>query len=380
MDKKRLVGIDQLHFYAPHVYLDLEDLARVRNTDVNKFKVGIGQEKMALIRPNEDIVTMAAEAAYPLVKGIENDIGLLLFATESGIDASKAAGIYLHALLNIQPYCRVLEVKQACYAATGALQLAVDYVKANPDKKALVVSSDVAWYGFETPGEVTQGAGAIAMIVSENPRLAVVHEGYPYVQNVEDFYRPSFQEVPIVDGKLSIRSYRDVLRQVRPEEPLKYMCFHMPFAVMSDKASDVLVEPLSSEVLTAAKTFNQEIGNIYNGSLFLSLLSFLSLMPNRLAGETVGMFSYGSGAIGERFYLTIQPTYEQGFFKDQLLQFFTQRERVDFETYVSLMETYRTRERALEFTAPDIESRQRFSLVSIHNGHRAYTSKVSTNP
>ena len=83
----------------------------------------------------------------------------------------------------------------------------------------------------------------------------------------------------------------------------------MPFAVMSDKASDVLVEPLSSEVLTAAKTFNQEIGNIYNGSLFLSLLSLLSLMPNRLAGETVGMFSYGSGAIGERFYLTIQPTY-----------------------------------------------------------------------
>jgi hydroxymethylglutaryl-CoA synthase len=375
MKNTPLVGIDQLHFYAPHVYLDLEDLARVRNTDVDKFKVGIGQEKMALIRPNEDIITMAAEAAYPLVKGIENDIGLLLFATESGIDASKAAGIYLHALLNIQPYCRVLEVKQACYAATGALQLAVDYVKVNPNKKALVVSSDVAWYGFETPGEVTQGAGAIAMIVSANPRLAVVHEGYPYVQNVEDFYRPSFQEVPIVDGKLSIRSYRDVLRQVRPTEPLQYMCFHMPFAVMSDKASDVLVAPLSPEVLTAAKTFNQEIGNIYNGSLFLSLLSLLSLIPKRLDGETVGMFSYGSGAIGERFYLTIQPTYDQGFFKEELLAAFTRRERVSFETYVSLMETYRTRERALEFTAPEIELRQRFALAHIRQGHREYVSK-----
>lgn len=366
------VGIDRIHFYAPKVYLDLEDLARNRNTDVNKFKVGIGQEKMALIAPNEDIVTMAAEAAHPIVKGIEQDIGLLLFATESGIDASKAAGIYLHELLKINPYCRVLEVKQACYAATGALQLAVDYVKSNPTKKALVVSSDVAWYGFETPGEVTQGAGAIAMVVSQNPRLAIVHEGSPFVQNIDDFYRPSFQEVPIVDGKLSIRSYRDVLREVRPTEPLKYMCFHMPFAVMSDKASDVLVEPLSQEVLTMAKRFNKDIGNIYNGSLFLSLLSLLTLNPNSLAGETVGMFSYGSGAIGERFYLSILPSYKDGFFAQELLTYFSNRQRVDFSTYHNLMEIYSAREKALEYQAPEPNPEQHFALKAIVRGHRQY--------
>jgi hydroxymethylglutaryl-CoA synthase len=377
MHIEKKFGIDRIHFYAPKTYLDLEDLATFRNTDVNKFKIGIGQEKMAIITPNEDIVTMAAEAAYPIVKGIESSIGLLLFATESGIDFSKAAGIYLHHLLELSPNCRVLEVKQACYAATGALLLATDYVKANPHKKALVVSSDVAWYGFETPGEVTQGAGAIAMVVSENPTLAIVGEGKPIVSNVEDFYRPSYHEVPIVDGKLSIRSYKDLLKVVRPDEKLKFMCFHMPFAVMSDKASEVLIEPLSPEVLKAAKAFNQDIGNIYNGSLFLSLLSLLShTQSDDLRNQKVGMFSYGSGAIGEYFTLFMQPNFEKGFFREEIFNYFKRRQRIDFSTYHHLMEVYRTREMSLEFT-PDYPRHedQLFFLESIHHGHRSYVKK-----
>ncbi len=377
MENTRNVGIDRIHFYAPKMFLDLEDLATVRNTDVNKFKIGIGQEKMAIIAPNEDIVTMAAEAAYPILQGQENDIGLLLFATESGIDYSKAAGIYLHALLGLNPHCRVLEVKQACYAATGALQLAKDYVLANPHKKALVVSSDVAWYGFETPGEITQGAGAIAMIVSQNPTLGIVSEGVPIVQNIEDFYRPSFHEVPIVDGKLSIRSYRDLLKAVRPEKAFEFMCFHMPFAVMSDKASEVLMHPLSPEVLTYAKAFNKEIGNIYNGSLFLSLLSLLSYAPSsRLNEQTIGMFSYGSGAIGEFFTITLQANYQKGFDQKKLLEDFAQRKRIDFQTYHYMMEIYRHRESSLEFTPEfPVENQQIFVLEAIHQGHRLYKKR-----
>ena len=71
-----------------------------------------------------------------------------------------------------------------------------------PDKKVLILSSDVAWYGFNNPGEATQGAGAIAMLVSANPRLAEVHKGHFTTEELPDFYRPSFTEVPIVDGKL----------------------------------------------------------------------------------------------------------------------------------------------------------------------------------
>jgi hydroxymethylglutaryl-CoA synthase len=366
------VGIDAINFYTPQVYLDLAELAGVRQVSVEKYTVGIGQEKMSLIDPFEDVITMAAEASADLIKGREHQIGLLLFATESGIDFSKSAGVYLHALLQLQPHCRVLEVKQACYAATGALMLAKDYVAQHPDKLALVVASDVAWYGLNTPGEVTQGAGAIAMIVSTNPRLAIIQEGEVIVENNKDFYRPSFSQVPIVDGKLSIRSYKELLKSVRPEKPLKFVCFHMPFATMSDKASEVLIQPLSAEVLMATKAFNKEVGNIYNGSLYLSLISLLTTYPTSLANETIGMFSYGSGATGESFYLTLQPSYEKVIDKKALLTIIHQRRKADFSTYERLMTGYEHREKSLNFTTTIPNSRHRFVLSGIVNGHREY--------
>jgi hydroxymethylglutaryl-CoA synthase len=370
------VGIDAINFYTPQVYLDLSDLAVARQAAVDKFKVGIGQEKMSLIEPFEDIVTMAAEASVSLVKGRENDIGLLLFATESGIDFSKSAGVYLHALLKLNPHCRVLEVKQACYAATGALMLAKDYVAAHPNKLALVVASDVAWYGFESAGEVTQGAGAVAIIIAANPRIGVIHEGQMIVANMTDFYRPAHYEVPIVDGKQSIRSYKDLLKVVRPEIAMKFMCFHMPFATMSDKASEVLISPLSQDVLQATKAFNKEVGNIYNGSLYLSLLSLMSTYPSSLANETVGMFSYGSGATGESFSLSLTADYDRFIDKENFIHMIQRRQRVNIETYQSLMSVYASKEKALEFQPALSQSlSHRFFLTSIQAGHRAYHEK-----
>lgn len=366
------IGLDAINFYTPQVYIDLEDLAHARQVLVDKFKVGIGQDKMSLIEPFEDIVTMAAEASAPLVKGKEHRIGLLLFATESGVDFSKSAGVYLHHLLHLNPHCRVLEVKQACYAATGALMLAKDYVASHPDQLALVVASDVAWYGFNTPGEVTQGAGAVAMIVASNPQLAVIEEGQVRVENARDFFRPSYHEVPIVDGKLSIRSYRDVLKSIRPNQPLTYMCFHMPFATMSDKASEVLVQPLSENVLHLTKAFNREVGNIYNGSLYLSLISLLTSTPISLANQVVGMFSYGSGATGETFYLRLTSSYEQTFDRHHFLSLVSQRRRVDIQTYESLMQTYAFKEKSLDYQAPSASNSHRFQLEKIVQGHREY--------
>ncbi len=371
------VGIDAINFYTPQVYLDLSDLAVARQAAIDKFKVGIGQEKMSLIEPFEDIVTMAAEASASLVKGRETDIGLLLFATESGIDFSKSAGVYLHALLKLNPHCRVLEVKQACYAATGALMLAKDYVAAHPNKLALVVASDVAWYGFESAGEVTQGAGAVAMIIAANPRIGVIHEGQTIVANMTDFYRPSHYEVPIVDGKQSIRSYKDLLKVVRPETAMKFMCFHMPFATMSDKASEVLISPLSQDVLQATKAFNKEVGNIYNGSLYLSLLSLITTYPSSLANETIGMFSYGSGATGESFSISLTSDYDRFIEKESFLTMIHRRKRVNMETYQSLMSVYASKEKALEFQ-PTVNPSpsHRFFLTSIQAGHRSYQEKL----
>jgi len=65
------VGIDEISFYTSNYYLDLRTLAEVQGTDPEKYYTGIGQEKMGMAAPDEDIVTMAANAALPLVERVE---------------------------------------------------------------------------------------------------------------------------------------------------------------------------------------------------------------------------------------------------------------------------------------------------------------------
>ena len=82
-------GIESLGFYVPHYFLDLASLAELRGIDRDKFYVGIGQERMAIPAPDEDVVTMAANASTRALRNVDCDaIDTVIFATESGIDQS----------------------------------------------------------------------------------------------------------------------------------------------------------------------------------------------------------------------------------------------------------------------------------------------------
>ncbi|WP_315980638.1 hypothetical protein [Aliamphritea spongicola] len=44
------VGIDEISFYTSNYFLDLQQLAEVRDIDVDKYYKGIGQEKWVCLR------------------------------------------------------------------------------------------------------------------------------------------------------------------------------------------------------------------------------------------------------------------------------------------------------------------------------------------
>ncbi len=114
------IGIDKISFFTPHLYLDMAELAEARDVDPNKYLIGIGQSKMAVIPPTQDVVSMAANAADKILTPEDKEqIDMILFATESGIDNSKSGAVYLQRLLGFKHQVRVVELKQACYAATA---------------------------------------------------------------------------------------------------------------------------------------------------------------------------------------------------------------------------------------------------------------------
>ena len=154
------IGIDKINFFTSNLYVDMTELAITRNEDPDKYLIGIGQSKMAVIPPTQDIVTMGANAAESMLTDEDKEeIDLVIVGTESGIDNSKSAAAYIADLLGLRDDIRTFEIKQACYGATAALQMAKAQVALNPDSRALIIGADIAKYGLNTPGEVTQGGG-----------------------------------------------------------------------------------------------------------------------------------------------------------------------------------------------------------------------------
>ena len=324
------IGIDKIGFATSPYVLRLEDLAAARDTDPEKLSKGLLLKEQSVAPITEDIVTLAATAADDILTDEDKEaIDMVILATESGIDQSKAAAVFVHGLLDIQPFARSFEMKEACYAATAALDYAKLHVEKFPQSKVLVIASDIAKYGIGTPGEPTQGAGAVAMLISQNPRiLSFNDDNVAQTRDVMDFWRPNYATTPFVNGIYSTQQYLDSLKTTWAEYQKRTglaltdfasVCFHLPYPKLALKGLKKILDKSLSEEKKDQLQYNfdqsilysQRVGNIYTGSLFLGLLSLLENDPQLKAGDRIALFSYGSGAVSEIFSANLVPGFEQ---------------------------------------------------------------------
>jgi hydroxymethylglutaryl-CoA synthase len=219
------VGIDDLAIYIPKLYVDYKDFASARGIDPLKLEHGIGIKKMALVDTNQDPACMAANACLELMQrnSLEpEDVGRMYVATESGLDESKAMNSFVIGMLE-QVYgegsfehAGGIECKFACVSGSYALYDNANWIRAeeNNGKAAIVIVSDIAKYDIGSAGEYTQGAGAVAMLIKESPRLLSFDKkvASTIIKNEYDFYRPFGKETPLVNGNYSNLLY---LIQVR---------------------------------------------------------------------------------------------------------------------------------------------------------------------
>lgn len=324
------VGIDALAFAGPAAFVEMTDLANARGVDPAKYLKGLGQRRMAIASPCEDPVTMATDAARLAMEGFDIDpaeIGTLIVGTETGVDHSKPVAVYVHELLGLDSRCRTFETKHACYGAMAGLTASMDWIGSGRarGRKALVVATDIARYGLRTAGEPTQGAGAVAMVVADEPRLLGIDPSRigDYTRQVMDFWRPLYSKYAFADGHYSIECYLDALSGAREDaigddplvlDSLGACLYHVPFVKMAFKAHQREFEieqgrridkddndawrslTDSFQRLTSPWLgLNAEIGNIYTGSLFLSLIDLLRQAADSLKGREISLFSYGSG-------------------------------------------------------------------------------------
>ena len=345
------IGIDKIGFATSNYVLKLNDLAAARATDPEKLSKGLLLKELSIAPLTEDIITLGAAAADPILTSEDKEkIDMVIVATESSIDQSKAAAVFIHGLLAIQPFARSFEIKEACYGATAALDYAKLHIEKYPDSKVLVIASDIAKYGINTPGEPTQGAGAIAMLISKDPRILIFNEdNVAQTRDVMDFWRPNYSTTPYVNGLYSTQQYLDCLKTTWDEYQKRHnlslkdfaaYCFHLPYPKLALKGlNKIMDKSLPQEQQDQLKEnfeksilYSQKVGNIYTGSLFLGLLSLLENSDNLKAGDKIALFSYGSGAVAEIFSASLVPGSEKPLSQTRLEEL-DQRQALSVEEY-----------------------------------------------
>ena len=373
------IGIHDLEVATSHYVLDLDTLAEHQGIDPNKYRLGLGQDAFSMPAPDEDIVTMAAEAAQKLLA--RHDVGQVrqvLFATESSVDQSKAAGIYLHELLGLPANVRSIELKQACYSGTAALQMAVNAIARNPEEMILVITSDVARYALDTGGEPTQGAGAVAMLISADPHLVEIEPGSGlHTSDVNDFWRPNDSTTPFVDGQLSLDAYLNATtsawddlaaRRALHLEDIDKFLHHQPFTKMARKQLAALGEhtgtQLSEDLIEESMSYNRALGNTYTASLYFALTAQLH-SNDQLAGKRLGFFSYGSGAVAEFFTGVVQEHYRDHIYPDHVAQQLQDRVALSYDEYRGLHQAYAATSQTFT-TQPTTNAPFRLSGVTEH--------------
>jgi hydroxymethylglutaryl-CoA synthase len=374
------VGIDAMEIWTGKLVLDLPNtFAPVKDEAPAKYTKGLGLTGSSLPDVYEDIVTMGANACKRLMerKGLTpNDIGRIDVATESSFDRSKPASTYIAGCLEQVfdgdfSHANKGERKFACLSGTQAIDDACNWIRAgrHRGRGALVVVTDTALYERDDPGEATQGAGAVALYITETPSVvALSREQGIGSKDETDFLKPN-QQFPSVDGKRSIGVYLDRVREALHDyesvagrihkADVAFLPFHTPFPGMVRKAAlmtyrhlidgtdeaNALRElvgeapdpdafddadaytkarydhqkairktPLYSEWYEATVqptlSLSRRTGNWYTGSVHIARASALLEAAQHdvdIAGQRMLVGSYGSGAQAEMHTETVCP-------------------------------------------------------------------------
>ena len=232
-------------------------------------------------------------------------------------------------------------------AAPPALMAAVEWIAsgAAAGRSALVMCSDIARYGVATAGEPTQGAGAVAMVVSDGSgagrarrrglggvveharprflaaaraaraagrralqRAVLSRRGRDRVSRLagaRDRARPGEHGLGRAGERAARAARATTCRSARWRARRTCTSGGASSRTRADRRG---TPPRSS---AASRRFARRssrrsgscarVGNIYTGSLYLGLAGLLHAQATELAGARIGMFSYGSGCTSELF-------------------------------------------------------------------------------
>ncbi|MFW5994936.1 MAG: hydroxymethylglutaryl-CoA synthase family protein [Spirochaetia bacterium] len=422
MNGEQPTGLSDLSLYVPEPSMDLNRLLDYRaeqspklDRRLRKALQATGQEQMRFPEPWEDTSTLAAESAYRLLSRAQGNtlskLRYLSVGTETPVDHSKPVSAYVegmlqHSGLPVPESLSTFQVQHACAGGTIAMMSvgALLHLSRRSDESGLVICSDIARYEVPSTAEITQGAGAVALHVENNPKLLEIDldtQGY-FSSDVDDFFRPLGSVTAKVKGGYSVQCYHEALdsafldhcerRREAPEAVLRgtdMFIVHVPFYRMGITAMHNLLSKYITQdeaeierFLTDRGFYNglkpaKHVGNIYSGSAYMALMFQLADRYRELGGDIVGrkllVASYGSGNTMTVYSMTVAERAPEVIASWDLDAILNGGRDAEISEYESWLEAPLARERFNDLMGGMEVPNARFYLGSLReDGYREY--------
>ena len=415
------VGLHDLALALPRNRIALDTLVARRVQEdpgiekhLKRARETTGQISMRYPSISEDTVTLAAEALRAALDRRPDfnpaTLRMLALGTETGVDMSKAASSYVQGLLQRSGYAlptslSAFQTQSACAGGTLALLTAAAFLQfGRDDDTAAVLTSDIARYKAPSTAEVTQGAGASALLVAKNPDLLELDLASPGFasHDVDDFFRPLGSTIAIVRGGYSLSCYHEALVEAfedycrragaSPAAELRSIdafFLHAPYANMPLSAMEKLLETHLGLDAAGSRAFLEErgffaaldatarVGNLYTGSMYLNLAFGLAervpVWGQNAPGKKILLANYGSGNTMAVVKATVAPNAARTVARWDLGALLADAADPPFETYQAWIDTVKTPSNYAALLQADPPTRGRFALTSLReNGYREY--------
>ena len=306
-------GIVSYGAYVPRYRILPETIGNVWGVDGKGMGKGLFINQKSVPSPDEDVVTIATEAARNMMARVPEvnpkDIGAVYIGSESHPYAVKPTSTIVAEAIDATPAMTAADLEFACKAGTAAIQICLGMVSSGLIKYGVAIGADTSQGAPGDALEYSASAGGAAYLIGTERIIAKVNKTLSFTTDTPDFWRREGQPYPKHGGRFTgepayFRHITNAAKMLldamgtKPED-YKYAVFHQPNGKFPTRVAAQLgftPEQIERGLLTP------NIGNTYSGAVPLGLSAILDIAE---PGDRIFVVSYGSGAGSDAFDITV---------------------------------------------------------------------------
>ena len=307
------VGIVSYGAYIPRYRITPAEIGRVWGVDGKAMGKGLLIHQKSVPSPDEDVVTIATEAARGMMARVPEvdpkDIGAVYVGSESHPYAVKPTATIVAEAIRATPSMTAADMEFACKAGTAGMQACMGLVGSGMVRYGVAIGADTSQGAPGDALEYSASAGGAAFLIGSENIIAKINRTMSFTTDTPDFWRREGQPYPSHGGRFTgdpayFRHITSAAKMMMEEmgttpEDYDFAIFHQPNGKFPTRVAAQLgftPEQIERGLLTP------HIGNTYSGAVPLGLASVLDVAN---PGDRIFVTSYGSGAGSDSFDITV---------------------------------------------------------------------------